>query len=99
MLTSSAECPNIRCFSLHPGAVDTQLLDELREKMGIELHWRWTDLSLTGATILWLTTNRAEFLRGRWISANWRVDELEKMKEEIVGRNLLKLAFTASLGV
>ena len=92
------DSPNIRCFSIHPGAVDTELLHELESKMGLKLQWRWTDTILTGATILWLSTQRAEFLRGRWVSANWRVDELAGRKEQIIGENLLKLAFNARLG-
>ena len=98
-LTQHLDSPNIRCFSIHPGAVDTELLHELERKMGLRLRWRWTDPLLTGAAALWLTTPRAEFLRGRWISVNWRMDELEARKEEIVDQNLLKFAFNAKLGV
>ena len=66
---------------------------------GIELAWNWTEAELTGGVILWLTTTQAEFLRGRWLSANWRVDELVAMKETIISQNLLKTAFNAKLGL
>jgi NAD(P)-dependent dehydrogenase (short-subunit alcohol dehydrogenase family) len=70
------EAPNLRCFSLHPGAVNTKLIHELEEKMNLgPLPWRLNSPALTGATILWLTTEKAEFLRGRCLSVNWRVDE------------------------
>lgn len=98
-MLNTVEHTNLRCFSLHPGAVDTELLHELERKMGLKLHWTWTDPSLTGGTILWLTTERAEFLRGRWISVNWRIDELEAQADKIVEQNLFKLAFNASLGM
>lgn len=67
--------------------------------MGLQLRWRWTEPALTGATILWLSTAQAEFLRGRWISVNWRVEELALMEQDILDRRLLKLGFTAALGV
>ena len=54
---------------------------------------------MTGGTILWLTNPRADFLRGRWLSVNWRVDELEAKKDVIVGQNLFKTAFNAQLGI
>ena len=93
------DTPNIRCFSIHPGAVNTELLHELERKMGFKLRWRWSEPLLTGATSLWLTTDRAEFLRGRWMSTNWRMDELEARKGEILKYNLLKLAFNAKIGL
>ena len=69
------------------------------QKTGYEMSWKWTDPILTGGTILWLTTPRADFLRGRWLSVNWRVDELEAKKDMIVSQNLFKTAFNAQLGV
>lgn len=89
----------MRCFSLHPGAVNTALVQDLERAMGFTMPWEWTEPALTGGTILWLTTERADFLRGRWLSTNWRVDELEAQKDSIVERNMLKLGFSAKLGL
>lgn len=61
--------------------------------------WRWTEAALSGGVILWLTTPSADFLRGRWISVNWNVTELEQRKDSIVSQNLLKTAFNAQLGI
>ena len=93
------EAPNIRCFSIHPGAVDTAMLRNTAQQVGVDLKWRWTQPELTGAIILWLTTARAGFMRGRWLSTNWNVHELEALKQDIVGQNLLKTAFNAKLGI
>ena len=50
-----------------------------------------------GATI-YLTTKDAAFLSGRFVFANWSVDELEARKEEIVEKDLLKFAIKAEFG-
>ena len=86
----------MRVFSVHPGLVDT----EMSRKHGTTHKWAWTYSTpdLVAGTALWLTTARAEFLRGRWISAEWKVDELEAKADEIVKGNLLKSAFNARLG-
>ena len=90
------EYPNLRVFSLHPGIVDT----ELNKVFGLSkfTKWKMDSPRLAAGTVLYLTTARADFLRGRWISANWVVDELEERREQIVGQNLLKSAFNARLG-
>jgi len=33
---------------------------------------------------VWLMKEKREWLRGRYVSANWDVDELEKMRKEIL---------------
>lgn len=48
---------------------------------------------LTGAVTLYLQQTRADFLRGGFLSVNWDIDELEKHKDEITEKKLLKLAF------
>ena len=47
---------------------------------------------------MFLTTPRADFLRGRWISANWDVNELETKKDDITDQGLLKLGLKATFG-
>lgn len=46
------------------------------------------------ALCLYLTTTRADFLRGRYVSANWDIPELEARKDEILTKDLLKLQLT-----
>lgn len=48
------------------------------------------DISLPGGFLTWLTKERREWLGGRYVAATWDVDELEKMKDEIVAEDKLK---------
>lgn len=38
---------------------------------------------------MWLASGEAEFLRGKFVFANWDVDELKARKSEIVGTETL----------
>ncbi len=72
---------------IHPGGVKT----ELALNMPPDFHGYLTDTaSLPADTLVWLVKERREWLAGRFISANWDVDELERKKNEIVERNALK---------
>ncbi|EAT82552.1 short-chain dehydrogenase Sch1-like protein [Parastagonospora nodorum] len=88
-----AEQPNIRVFQLIPGIVLTGMtVDALKPfaKDTPELSASWT---------LFLSTPRAEWLRGGIVSVNWDVEEMEAHKDEIVRDNLLSRAFlNAKLG-
>jgi len=74
------------------------MVTDLAEKTGMKFTFKYTDADMTGAVSLWLSTPRADFLRGRFVSVNWRMDELEAMKDDILKHNLLKSAFNAKLG-
>ncbi|KAF2417529.1 NAD(P)-binding protein, partial [Tothia fuscella] len=62
-------------FAIQPGSVMTVLID---------------DVGLGGAFCVWLTKEKREWLSGRWLDARWDVDELEKRKQDIVEKDLLK---------
>jgi hypothetical protein len=47
---------------------------------------------------LYLSTPKADFLRGRFISVNWAVDDLEARQKEIVEQNLLTTYLRAKFG-
>lgn len=53
---------------------------------------------LPGGVVLFLTTPEADFLRGRWVSANWKVDELVELQETIVKEHLLVSGILGKLG-
>lgn len=85
------EHPNLRVFSVHPGMVEAEngrgmvvdaLLPFSKDKAG-----------LTGALAVYLTTEKADFLRGGYIHANWDVEELEAHKDEIAEKKLIRLGF------
>lgn len=48
------------------------------------------DVGLCGGFLVWLTKQKREYLSGRYVSANWDVDELETMKDEIVQGDKLR---------
>ena len=46
---------------------------------------------LPGSYVVWLTTPDADFLKGRFVYANWDIEELKAKKAEILKDNLLTL--------
>jgi hypothetical protein len=52
------------------------------------------DVGLGGAFCVWLTKERREWLSGRWLDARWDVEELERRKEDILEKDLLKFRMT-----
>ena len=48
------------------------------------------DVGLGGGFYVWLTKERREWLSGRWLDARWDVEELERRKEDIIAKDLLK---------
>ena len=55
----------------------------------LEMYARDTP-ALFGSLTVYLAGQKADFLRGRFVAANWDVEELERHKEEIVADGLLK---------
>lgn len=82
---------------MHPGVVDTEITRffKIKESFG----WKMDSPDLAGGTALFLTTPAAEFLRGRWVSSSWRMDQLVNMQAEILRGGLLKSGLNAKLGV
>ena len=52
-----------------------------------------------GGTGVWLATDAAKFLTGRFVSANWDVEDLVKRKEEILAGNDLKMVYQGKFGL
>ncbi|GAA5824777.1 hypothetical protein JCM5353_004439 [Sporobolomyces roseus] len=83
------EEPNVRTFAIHPGGVMTKLA---KDSMPADTHSFLTDTpELAAGFSLWLATQeeKVDFLRGKYVSANWDVDELVQKKDEILEKNLL----------
>ncbi|KAL8786044.1 MAG: hypothetical protein Q9213_003027 [Squamulea squamosa] len=80
----------VKIFNFHPGAV----LTSITRAMGMnEDSHAWDDVSLSGSFAVWLASGEADFLAGRFVYANWDVDELKTRAEEIVKSDLLKIGF------
>ena len=55
-------------------------------------------MELAAGTAVYLALPQAHFLSGRYMSANWDVDELELRKDEIVKKDLLKIDLKGEFG-
>ena len=78
----------IRAFAIHPGGVPTKLALGMPKDMYKVL----VDTpQLSGGMCVYLTSNRADFLQGRYISSTWDVIELEARKQEILEKDLFKM--------
>lgn len=78
--------------AVHPGLLSTDLARGMPEAM----HNILIDTpELAAHTVAWLVSEKREWLSGRWISFGWDMQELEKNKDDIVKKDLLKfrLAF------
>ncbi|KAJ7047902.1 NAD-P-binding protein [Mycena alexandri] len=81
-----AEYPDVKSFSLNPGAIRTSMADNNPEFAS----WLIDTIQLPAATCLRLTSGREDWLSGRYVSANWELDEVEaSWKEKIIEQDAL----------
>ncbi|KAE9390876.1 NAD-P-binding protein [Gymnopus androsaceus JB14] len=91
--SNHTEHPEVKSFSLHPGAIKTE--GSLGLESGMESFLIDT-LQLPAATALKLTdgSGRFDWLSGRFVSANWDLEEVERdWKKDIVNKDFLKTRF------
>jgi len=83
----------LRIVNLHPGSVYTSAAEqagEVAKNLPI-----WDDLSLPSHTALWMTCRDAAFLHGRFVWANWDMDELLSQREKVLADpGYLKIGIT-----
>lgn len=86
----------------HPGTVLTPMMDDFPHFKPCALDTRTFSFydgfgniefcictaELAGA--VYLTTERAEYLNGRFVTVNWDIEELEARKDEIVLNGLMR---------
>ena len=82
-------------YAVHPGAVVTPQTQHHSLAEGDA----WDaglndDVNLCGGFLTWLTKERRDWLNGRYLAVNWDVHELEKKKDEISSKDLLKFRMT-----
>ncbi|KAL2831601.1 hypothetical protein BJY01DRAFT_240063 [Aspergillus pseudoustus] len=87
-----AENPNVRAVSLHPGIVMTRMTPPAFHRFARDT------FGLVGGVAVWLATDQAAFMNGRYISVNWSVDELIERKDEIVSKGLLEVGLQGKFG-
>ncbi|QSZ37338.1 hypothetical protein DSL72_009436 [Monilinia vaccinii-corymbosi] len=74
------ENPSISLFHVQPGIVDTKITHDAG---GIESLGQQDHASLPASFNVWLASPEARFLRGKFVWANWDVDELKSRAGEI----------------
>jgi NAD(P)-dependent dehydrogenase (short-subunit alcohol dehydrogenase family) len=80
------DADGVKCFAVHPGGVAT----ELGRSMPAHMHQYLVDApALAACFAVWLCSGAADWARGRYLSANWDVDELGACQETILGDDLL----------
>lgn len=75
-------------FCAHPGSVSTELARNMPEKMHAVLN---DSPQLAGDFFMKSTSQRKQWLAGRYVSVNWDWDELEAESSNIVAKDLLKV--------
>lgn len=99
------EHPELSVYCVQPGAVDTAMSKEAGYKPksakddgewafdgeGADVLGERDEANLPASFYVWLASPEAHFLRGKYLWANWDVDELKARKEEIENTNLLNL--------
>ena len=86
--------PNVTAVTLNPGLVDTDTLQDMFRRFDLNTP------QLVGGVAVWLSCDpeRSRFLSGRFVIADWCVDDLVERKEEIVEKGLLKIDIVGTLG-
>jgi NAD(P)-dependent dehydrogenase (short-subunit alcohol dehydrogenase family) len=76
----------IKCFAIHPGGVSTELGLNMPEHMH---EYLVDDPALAAGFAVWLCSGKADWAKGRYLSATWDVGELSALKDEILRDDLL----------
>jgi NAD(P)-dependent dehydrogenase (short-subunit alcohol dehydrogenase family) len=80
------EHPDVRFINVHPGAIESDGFDKSGADMPPE---EMTDGKVAGQFCAWVVTDEAAFLSGRFVWAEWDIDELKAKKDEILEKDLL----------
>jgi NAD(P)-dependent dehydrogenase (short-subunit alcohol dehydrogenase family) len=84
-LVCLAENPDIKVFCVHPGTVATEMLAQSGGSTPAQ-----HTVALPAATMLYLTSGKADYLSGRYVSATWDLGEVERdWKEKIITQHVL----------
>ncbi|KAK5676397.1 hypothetical protein LTS10_011210 [Elasticomyces elasticus] len=87
----------MRSVAMHPGGVVTEMAsaphvpDAIR-KLLIDKP------ALAGSTAVYLSTERADFLMGRFVNATWDMEALEGVKERVLEEDLLRTRVIGLVG-
>ncbi|KAH7120846.1 hypothetical protein B0J11DRAFT_50586 [Dendryphion nanum] len=79
-----AEHPDLCVFNIQPGVVETEL-SQVSSFSGQD------DVTLPAHFNVWVASPEAEFLKGKFVWANWDVDELKAHAQEVQESMLLRI--------
>ena len=87
-MNSTAESPNVKAFALHPGSIPT---DVAKQSGLIEQGMEMPDPpELPAATMLYLSSGKADWLSGRYVESTWDLGQVEReWKDKILAKDLL----------
>ena len=71
-------------------AITRENFDVIRSDLS-STAWVLDLVNLPAQFAVWLASDEAELLKGRFLWANWDVSELQQRKKEILDRDLLRL--------
>lgn len=80
------ENPDVRFVNIHPGNIAS---DGFTGSGASVPPGGMTDGKLAGEFFAWVSTDEAEFLSGRFVWAEWDIEELKAKKTEILEKDLL----------
>lgn len=87
-----AESPNVTSVSLHPGIVNTEMVSGPFQRFALD------SPELVGGVGVWLATEKARFMNGRFMNVNWNVEDLYERREEILKGKLLQIDLQGTFG-
>jgi len=76
----------VKCFAVHPGGVATTLAKNMPDEMQVHLV---DSPNLAGGVIVWLSSGRADWAAGRYVSSNWDVTEFSQIQESVLQNDLM----------
>ncbi|KAK5687826.1 hypothetical protein LTR17_026732 [Elasticomyces elasticus] len=76
------EHPSIFVLSIHPGSVKTAMN---AKAVGSWEPYPYDNIDLPASFLVWAASKEAKFLNGKFVWAQWDVDELKKMADMIRG--------------
>jgi NAD(P)-dependent dehydrogenase (short-subunit alcohol dehydrogenase family) len=91
----AVENPNVFAVALHPGIIDTEMMKDVFKPFALDTP------ELVGGIGVWLAGWEGadrNFLNGRFVSANWDVEDLVARGDEIQKEGLLKMDLKGELG-
>jgi len=87
----TVERPDVRVFSVHPGLLVTDMHRKVLGGKDPESVTKCDNPELPANFMVWVASPEADFLNGKYLWANWDVDELLAKKSEVVGTSQLTI--------